>query len=693
MTYAHCCLSVMHSVLFAGAVAQHPSPDERANRQHTEACPQLAGFIQQWSVIVNGLLKRATAASEMTDADRARLPDLLDGRLWHFMLSCISLAQPTGLPEPALQSANQLMDSIGTAANIPASSVARVVAPLSAAAGHHSKFVSAPATQWHQNSAAAAATTAGALCTPQGNALVDAFLGGKTQQCTFQQPEVTPAAAEELRVFHDTYHWHTGLPIEPSYIGETHTANLLAQYRGADVHQMAHCPQLAAWQRGRLQSIIKQQADVKLRHFDPKERSKILARAAETAKDWLQNKFERLHQLNARFMTQYGDTMSATKYCMPDLTTHKKERKTTSKQRIIERNTADTKAKSEADRTKQWSALQKELQQYAAVHNDCWDAYMVSCLTAFLDGCKDKTTSADTFLAACCFRLQGELNAWKKDCRCRCSTRIKSTSSSKRSSKRADTMTLPTDFSSSTPSCGVMSHAVGVWMAVQSILGSGLLKHAAAASASKSSIEAAAATNKAVKQALKDCKQAVQMLGFHHTAEAIATLQTSLEVEKPSKCPSNSTAAAAATGKLKKMTACKAPSSPASSAGKASSPVSQDRFSVGMTEAQFQLQFCGDQLQRGTQAAPDLRVSSFTPDPWQRGVMDAIDARESCVICAPTSSGKTFISSFCMDRVLRSSKDGIVVFVAPTKALVNQTAAQVYNHGALCPRCCSVMQD
>ena len=49
-------------------------------------------------------------------------------------------------------------------------------------------------------------------------------------------------------------------------------------------------------------------------------------------------------------------------------------------------------------------------------------------------------------------------------------------------------------------------------------------------------------------------------------------------------------------------------------------------------------------------------------------------------MCAPTSSGKTFISYYTMEKVMRdaSYKDGILVFVAPTKSLINQIAAQVY---------------
>ena len=51
-------------------------------------------------------------------------------------------------------------------------------------------------------------------------------------------------------------------------------------------------------------------------------------------------------------------------------------------------------------------------------------------------------------------------------------------------------------------------------------------------------------------------------------------------------------------------------------------------------------------------------------------VLDAVDLGQSALVCAPTSSGKTFISSYCMHRVLSTSKDGCLVFVAPTKALV-----------------------
>ena len=77
-----------------------------------------------------------------------------------------------------------------------------------------------------------------------------------------------------------------------------------------------------------------------------------------------------------------------------------------------------------------------------------------------------------------------------------------------------------------------------------------------------------------------------------------------------------------------------------------------------------------------TSKAPDPRVP-FEPDGWQRYVLDEVDARRSLFVVAPTSAGKTFISFHAMNNVLRESDDGILVYVAPTKALVLQVAAEV----------------
>lgn len=90
----------------------------------------------------------------------------------------------------------------------------------------------------------------------------------------------------------------------------------------------------------------------------------------------------------------------------------------------------------------------------------------------------------------------------------------------------------------------------------------------------------------------------------------------------------------------------------------------------------FQLQHCGPFLERSFDPAPDPRVP-FNPDGWQRNVLNAIDADKSLFVVAPTSAGKTFISFYAMRKVLKESDDGVLVYVAPTKALVNQIAAEI----------------
>ncbi|KAI0677460.1 P-loop containing nucleoside triphosphate hydrolase protein [Trametes maxima] len=103
----------------------------------------------------------------------------------------------------------------------------------------------------------------------------------------------------------------------------------------------------------------------------------------------------------------------------------------------------------------------------------------------------------------------------------------------------------------------------------------------------------------------------------------------------------------------------------------------------------WQLRLFGEYMDRSMDSQSDPRVS-FKPDAWQRKVLDCLDRNESVLVAAPTSAGKTFISYYAMERLLRSSDDDILVYVAPTKALVSQIAAEVYArfrkelHGKAC---------
>lgn len=58
-------------------------------------------------------------------------------------------------------------------------------------------------------------------------------------------------------------------------------------------------------------------------------------------------------------------------------------------------------------------------------------------------------------------------------------------------------------------------------------------------------------------------------------------------------------------------------------------------------------------------------------------MLDELDAERSLFIVAPTSAGKTFISFYAMEKILRSNDESVLVYVAPTKALVNQIAAEI----------------
>ncbi|KAM3074302.1 hypothetical protein ACMFMG_002886 [Clarireedia jacksonii] len=106
-------------------------------------------------------------------------------------------------------------------------------------------------------------------------------------------------------------------------------------------------------------------------------------------------------------------------------------------------------------------------------------------------------------------------------------------------------------------------------------------------------------------------------------------------------------------------------------------PIPTLSLSIDMSQTDFQLKYCGPYMDRMLDAKPDARVSNFVPDGWQRNVLDQLDANKSVFVVAPTSAGKTFISFYAMEQVLREDNDGVLVYVAPTKALVNQIAAEI----------------
>ncbi|SBT70809.1 DEAD/DEAH box helicase, putative [Plasmodium malariae] len=91
-------------------------------------------------------------------------------------------------------------------------------------------------------------------------------------------------------------------------------------------------------------------------------------------------------------------------------------------------------------------------------------------------------------------------------------------------------------------------------------------------------------------------------------------------------------------------------------------------------EHEFQLYYMYYLLDRTTGNIKDKRVL-FTLDTWQYNILNLVDKRKSILVSCPTSSGKTFICYYVMDKVLRLNNDSVVVYVAPNDAL----ALQVYH--------------
>ncbi|EGG17780.1 hypothetical protein DFA_08780 [Cavenderia fasciculata] len=91
----------------------------------------------------------------------------------------------------------------------------------------------------------------------------------------------------------------------------------------------------------------------------------------------------------------------------------------------------------------------------------------------------------------------------------------------------------------------------------------------------------------------------------------------------------------------------------------------------------YQMTHSHTTLVRSIGQRKDERVKTFIPDAWQRDLLDVVDKHESALVVCPTSSGKTFISFYILEKVLRESNDGMAIYVSPTKALVTQTYCEV----------------
>ena len=84
-----------------------------------------------------------------------------------------------------------------------------------------------------------------------------------------------------------------------------------------------------------------------------------------------------------------------------------------------------------------------------------------------------------------------------------------------------------------------------------------------------------------------------------------------------------------------------------------------NQIAIDLDDRDFQLLHCGPYMDRNLDSAPDSRVP-FQPDGWQRRVLDDLDAQKSIFVVAPTSAGKTFISFYAMEKILRGNDDNVL---------------------------------
>ena len=670
-------------------------------QQQAASCPNLSYFISAWCTAVGQLLASTTmvaTANELTKADLAGLVDLYDGRLWHFMGSCLSAKDmPIGLPSSEACEAAECMQLI----------VCQLAGIDTRITSHYMGLRQLPITakqpcSWYLKRAQQAVMTTLTASQPVGPALaqhnmasnslisdllgrnqlasqeahqimqqgtpeasLDASFGSVSSvlsdwETAREQPVMphnehqplgqrTPPLVRELPVelpieppsapaFMEVHHWHTGKEIDDTYWSHTAQQRKLTKWLNLPLWRYQTCYMLTEDQRTRVKdsNILSNNDRQTDKLHEAKQRD---GKLRQVVHGWLRSAAGTEEQMYYRFLQRYAATLQQAKY-----TKGKTDAALTAASSIVK-----SQQPAQADKMKQWTQRRAGLE---AELSTTWKQSDLIAVDAFLKTCTT-AASASAYLAASVFKLENSWKAYKQYCQAAARQALPLVEGAKSLLGGTGAVTDDDD--------AALAHAMTVWATVQDLLDGRRMSLTHSEKA-------------LVMRAFQLCLEAMQGFGFQGTVERLEYWQATLAT------PSNLDPVASLVQHIMQRVVAQSCSDALLPNSNAAQP---SIFPAGQSEARFQLKYMGDRLPRETPPMQDARVANFNPDVWQRRVLDAIDDRASCVVCAPTSSGKTFISSYCMASVLEDAtfRDGIVVIVCPTKALVNQTSAQVSSVG------------
>ena len=197
----------------ASASATSIPEQQTTSQPSADAYKALLPFMDCWCSSVHKLLVQEVLSGQLDETDQLRLADIVDGRLWHVMACSLLTATPVGLAPTALQTAAQLMHAICQLAD---------VSPQSAVLFTSMQRPSAVAKDTQQQTIKVVDQSSPLQLvlrhSVHHNSFVDAFLG--PQPAHEQGQELQSDDGSIVAVFGEAYHWHTGRPLEPTYLGE-----------------------------------------------------------------------------------------------------------------------------------------------------------------------------------------------------------------------------------------------------------------------------------------------------------------------------------------------------------------------------------------------------------------------------------------------------------------------------------------